>query len=147
MTDRLDPLETSQQIEESYKRYLKTLLWPRDGKLAEAFDAEIDATSMLTKGCLRVRPRRGNPTRRTGSAPLLGVPPCRGMRFAHSHKPAATLFDSRIPCEARSLRSYRRPPPELRLAPGLGTDGPAVPDHGGQRSTDSGSSSAVRPTR
>ncbi len=50
MTDRLDPLETSRQIEESYKRYLKTLLSPRDGKLAEAFDAEIDATSMLTKG-------------------------------------------------------------------------------------------------
>lgn len=50
MTDRLDPLETSRQIEESYKRYLKTLLSPRDGKLAEAFDAEVDATSMLTKG-------------------------------------------------------------------------------------------------
>lgn len=50
MTERLDPLETSRQIEESYKRYLKTLLSPRDGKLAEAFDAEIDATSMLTKG-------------------------------------------------------------------------------------------------
>ncbi|MCV7176152.1 DEAD/DEAH box helicase [Mycolicibacterium sphagni] len=50
MTDRLDPLETSRQIEQSYKRYLKTLLSPRDGKLAEAFDAEIDATSMLTKG-------------------------------------------------------------------------------------------------
>jgi ATP-dependent helicase YprA (DUF1998 family) len=50
MTDRLDPLETSRQIEESYKRYLKTLLAPRDGKLADAFDAEIDATAMLTKG-------------------------------------------------------------------------------------------------
>lgn len=50
MTDRLDPLETSRQIEASYKRYLKTLLSPRDGKLAEAFDAEIDATSMLIKG-------------------------------------------------------------------------------------------------
>ncbi|PRC47452.1 hypothetical protein C6A85_84885, partial [Mycobacterium sp. ITM-2017-0098] len=50
MTDRLDPLEASRQIENSYKRYLKTLLSPRDGKLAEAFDAEIDATNMLTKG-------------------------------------------------------------------------------------------------
>lgn len=49
MINRLDPLETSRQIEESYKRYLKTLLSPRDGQLAEAFDAEIDATSMLTK--------------------------------------------------------------------------------------------------
>jgi ATP-dependent helicase YprA (DUF1998 family) len=52
MTDRLDPLETSRQIEESYKRYLKTLLAPRDGKLADAFEAEIDATTMLTKGPL-----------------------------------------------------------------------------------------------
>src|ERR1700759_4768527 len=50
MTDLLDPLETSRQIEESYKRYLKTLLAPRDGKLADAFDAEIDATTLLTKG-------------------------------------------------------------------------------------------------
>src|ERR1700736_4256566 len=50
MIDRLDPLQTSRQIEESYKRYLKTLLAPRDGKLADAFDAEIDATTMLTKG-------------------------------------------------------------------------------------------------
>ena len=50
MTDRLDPLETSRQIEQSYKRYLKTLLAPRDGKLADAFDAEIDATTLLTKG-------------------------------------------------------------------------------------------------
>jgi ATP-dependent helicase YprA (DUF1998 family) len=50
MTDRLDPLETSKQIEQSYKRYLKTLLAPRDGKLADAFDAEIDATTLLTKG-------------------------------------------------------------------------------------------------
>ncbi|BBX04651.1 DEAD/DEAH box helicase [Mycolicibacterium moriokaense] len=50
MTERLDPLETSKQIEESYKRYLKTLLAPRDGRLADAFDAEIDATTLLTKG-------------------------------------------------------------------------------------------------
>ena len=40
MIDRLDPLETSRQIEESYKRFLKTLLSPRMSKLAEAFDAE-----------------------------------------------------------------------------------------------------------
>lgn len=52
MTNRLDPLETSRQIEDSYKRYLKTLLSPRDGKLAEVFDAEVDATSLLTKGPL-----------------------------------------------------------------------------------------------
>lgn len=52
MTNRLDPLETSRQIEDSYKRYLKTLLSPRDGRLAEAFDAEVDATRLLTKGPL-----------------------------------------------------------------------------------------------
>lgn len=50
MIDRLDPLETAKHIEESYKRYLKTLLAPRDEQLAEAFDAEIDSSSLLTKG-------------------------------------------------------------------------------------------------
>lgn len=50
MTERLDPLETAKQIEGSYKRYLKTLLAPRDEKLALAFDAEIDATTALIKG-------------------------------------------------------------------------------------------------
>ncbi len=50
MTDRLDPLETAKQSEGSYKRYLKTLLAPRDEQLAAAFDAEIDATTALVKG-------------------------------------------------------------------------------------------------
>jgi ATP-dependent helicase YprA (DUF1998 family) len=50
MIDRLDPLETAKQIEASYKRYLKTLLAPRDEQLAAAFDAEIDASTLLTKG-------------------------------------------------------------------------------------------------
>lgn len=50
MIDRLDPLETANQIEGSYKRYLKTLLAPRDERLAEAFDAEIEASRLLTKG-------------------------------------------------------------------------------------------------
>jgi ATP-dependent helicase YprA (DUF1998 family) len=50
MIDRLDPLETAKQIEGSYKRYLKTLLAPRDEQLAAAFDAEIDASTLLTRG-------------------------------------------------------------------------------------------------
>ncbi len=50
MTDRLDPLEAAKQIEGSYKRYLKTLLAPRDERLAAAFDAEIDVSTMLIKG-------------------------------------------------------------------------------------------------
>ncbi len=50
MIDRLDPLETAKCIEGSYKRYLKTLLAPRDEQLAEAFDAEIDSSLLLTKG-------------------------------------------------------------------------------------------------
>lgn len=50
MIDRLDPLETAKQIEGSYKRYLKTLVAPRDEQLAAAFDAEIDASTLLTKG-------------------------------------------------------------------------------------------------
>lgn len=65
MTYRLDPLETSRHIEESYKRYLKTLLAPRDGKLAEAFDAEIDETTMLTSGPLLEL----TPPYETGSTP------------------------------------------------------------------------------
>lgn len=50
MTDRLDPLATAKEIEWSYKRYLKTLLAPRDERLAAAFDAEIDQSTLLTKG-------------------------------------------------------------------------------------------------
>jgi ATP-dependent helicase YprA (DUF1998 family) len=50
MVDRLDPLETAKQIESSYKRYLKTLLAPRDEQLAAAFDAEIDVSTLLTNG-------------------------------------------------------------------------------------------------
>lgn len=50
MNDRLDPLQTAKQIEGSYKRYLKTLLAPRDQHLAAAFDAEIDSSLLLTKG-------------------------------------------------------------------------------------------------
>lgn len=50
MIHRLDPLEAAKQIEGSYKRYLKTLLAPRDEKLAGAFDAEVDDSDLLTKG-------------------------------------------------------------------------------------------------
>ncbi|MGV0795501.1 DEAD/DEAH box helicase [Mycolicibacterium elephantis] len=50
VTDRLDPLKTADQIEESYKRYLKTLLAPRNAVLATAFDTEVDASTLLTKG-------------------------------------------------------------------------------------------------
>ncbi|MGV0905964.1 DEAD/DEAH box helicase [Mycobacterium novum] len=50
MTNRIDPLETARQIEGSYKRYLKTLLAPRDERLADAFGATITSTKELTKG-------------------------------------------------------------------------------------------------
>lgn len=50
MIHRLDPLEAAKEIEGSYKRYLKTLLAPRDEKLAGAFDAEVDDSDLLTKG-------------------------------------------------------------------------------------------------
>ncbi|MGW4364328.1 DEAD/DEAH box helicase [Nocardia takedensis] len=52
MTHRLDPLAAAADIEAGYKRYLKTLIAPRDPALAAAFDREIDATTMLTKGPL-----------------------------------------------------------------------------------------------
>ncbi|WP_324190149.1 DEAD/DEAH box helicase [Nocardia farcinica] len=52
VTDRLDPLAASAAIEASYKRYLKTLIAPREPELAEAFDREVDDTPLLTKGPL-----------------------------------------------------------------------------------------------
>ena len=50
MSDRLDPLETGHQIEDGYKRYLKTLLAPSDPAIAHAFSGAIDNTDLLTKG-------------------------------------------------------------------------------------------------
>ena len=50
MTDRLDPLVTGAQIEAAYKRYLKTMVAPSDGAMAEAFESTIDETDLLTKG-------------------------------------------------------------------------------------------------
>ncbi|OBH19694.1 DEAD/DEAH box helicase [Mycolicibacter sinensis] len=52
MTKALDALAVGRQIEETYKRYLKTLLSPRDPDLARAFDAEVDGSQLLTKGPL-----------------------------------------------------------------------------------------------
>ena len=52
MSARLDPLETARQIEDNYKRYLKTLLVPREPLLANAFEEAIDSTRLLTKGPL-----------------------------------------------------------------------------------------------
>lgn len=52
MTPRLDPLAASSAIDASYRRYLKTLLAPRDPKLASAFDSAIDESDLLTKGPL-----------------------------------------------------------------------------------------------
>ncbi len=52
MTERLDPLAAGADIEAGYKRYLKTLLAPRDPALATAFDRAVDETSLLVKGPL-----------------------------------------------------------------------------------------------
>jgi len=52
VTKALDALAVGRQIEETYKRYLKTLLSPRDPDLARAFDAEVDGSQLLTKGPL-----------------------------------------------------------------------------------------------
>lgn len=52
MTKSLDALAVGQRIEETYKRYLKTLLSPRDPELARAFDSEVDGCQLLTKGPL-----------------------------------------------------------------------------------------------
>lgn len=50
MNDRLDPLAAGAGIEDAYKRYLTTLLAPRDQDLAAAFDTAVDGSAMLTKG-------------------------------------------------------------------------------------------------
>jgi len=55
-TDRLDPLETSRTDEESTS-ILKTLLSPRDGKLAEAFDAETTPPACSPKALARTERR------------------------------------------------------------------------------------------
>ena len=52
MSDRLDPLAASASIESTYKRYLKTLLTPREPALAAAFAAGVDETRALTHGPL-----------------------------------------------------------------------------------------------
>lgn len=50
MIDRLDPLAAGAGIEAAYKRYLTTLVSPRDEHLAAAFDTAVDSATMLTKG-------------------------------------------------------------------------------------------------
>ena len=52
MEHRLEPLVTARQIDETYKRYLKTLLGPSDPAIAAAFDRAIDESRLLTKGPL-----------------------------------------------------------------------------------------------
>jgi ATP-dependent helicase YprA (DUF1998 family) len=52
MTDRFDPLATSQLIIEGYRRYLRSLLPVRDPKIATALDYQITNSGLLTKGPL-----------------------------------------------------------------------------------------------
>lgn len=52
MNDKLDPLKASESIEATYKRYIKTLLTPKEPALAEAFARTVDETDMLTHGPL-----------------------------------------------------------------------------------------------
>ncbi|TSE01836.1 DEAD/DEAH box helicase [Skermania sp. ID1734] len=52
MINILDPLAAGQKVEETYKRYLKTLVAPREPTMAAAFEAVVDQTTALTKGPL-----------------------------------------------------------------------------------------------
>lgn len=52
MTDRFDPLATSDLITSGYRRYLRSLLPVRDQRIAAALDHEITHTKLLTKGPL-----------------------------------------------------------------------------------------------
>ncbi|MDR7304210.1 DEAD/DEAH box helicase [Haloactinomyces albus] len=47
-----NPLDTSSQINEAYRRYLRSLLPLRDTSLATALDETVDNSSLLTKGPL-----------------------------------------------------------------------------------------------
>lgn len=52
MNDRLDALAAGRSIEAAYKRYLKTLLAPRDPGMAAEFDRIVDSSTSLTRGPL-----------------------------------------------------------------------------------------------
>ncbi|TCW20612.1 DEAD/DEAH box helicase [Dietzia cinnamea] len=52
MTDILDPLITARSIETTYKRYLTTILHPKDASLREEFVGEVGRSRDLTKGPL-----------------------------------------------------------------------------------------------
>ena len=52
MTDRFDPLATSQLITDGYRRYLRSLLPVRDPKIAMALDYQITHSPLLAKGPL-----------------------------------------------------------------------------------------------
>lgn len=52
MTDTLDPLITARAIETTYKRYLTTILHPKEASLRDAFVREVGGSRDLTKGPL-----------------------------------------------------------------------------------------------
>lgn len=52
MPDILDPLLTARTIEATYKRYITTLLSPKDPELHDEFVRVVDGTRSLTKGPL-----------------------------------------------------------------------------------------------
>ena len=52
MTDRFDPLATSELITSGYRRYLRSLLPVREPRIATALDHQITHSPLLTKGPL-----------------------------------------------------------------------------------------------
>ena len=52
ISDSFDPLATSELISSGYRRYLRSLLPVRDPRIANALDAEIANSPLLTKGPL-----------------------------------------------------------------------------------------------
>ena len=52
ISDSFDPLATSELISRGYRRYLRSLLPVRDPRIANALDAEIANSPLLTKGPL-----------------------------------------------------------------------------------------------
>jgi ATP-dependent helicase YprA (DUF1998 family) len=52
MTDRFDPLATSEEIISGYRRYLRSLLPVREPRIAAALEKEIASSTLLTRGPL-----------------------------------------------------------------------------------------------
>ena len=148
MITPLDPLSTSAAVVGSYERYLRSLVAPRDVRLAEALDAAVTSAigAGITKGplleatppyapgaTLRELVGRGRPARRlrgqlTGAALPAGPTPAPRTRNRRSARPspAATSSSPPAPARARPRASCCRSSTACCAERAAGTLGPGV---------------------